>query len=107
MNTYDKNQKYIIEDNIEALRILVDLGVLDLLTPKPGANSAYHCYQTEDHYCMASYHTGHGTKVDDGYLIVMVPRTEWTFKQAAHFFADAIVDTTEGISYGYKKVPNK
>lgn len=107
MKNYDKDEKYIIEDNTECLRLIVDQGVLDLLKPCPGANSAYHCYITEHHYCMASFHTGHGTKKDDGYLIVMVPKSKWEFRRAAEFFADAIVDTSEGISYGYSKIPQK
>ena len=107
MKTYDRDQKYIIEDNVECLRIIVDLGILDLLQPVEGANSAFHCYETEDHNCLASYYTGHGTMKDDGYLIVMLPKTEWSFDRAAQAFADCIVETSEGISYGYSKIPQK
>lgn len=105
MTTYEQGQPHIIKDNVECLRIIVDLGVLDSLTPIPGANSAFHTYTTDDHYCMASYHKEHGTKEDDGYLIVMVPKTTWSFDRAAQFFANCIVDNTDGIhiSYDHKK----
>lgn len=107
MKTYDKDQKHIISDNIEALQLIVDQGILDLLVPKAGANSAFYSYQTEHHYCLASNHIGHGTQEDNGYMVVMIPKTDWTFKEAAQFFADAIVETNEGISYGYAKIPPK
>lgn len=107
MKTYDKDEKYIVSDNVECLRLIVDRGVLEQLTPCHGANSAFHSYTTDNHYCMASYHTEHGNKEDDGYLIVMVPKTTWTFQRAAQFFANCIADNTEGISYENKKIPEK
>lgn len=107
MKTYDKDQKYIVSDNIEALQLIVDQGILDLLVPKPGTNSAFYSYQTEHHYCLASNHIGHGTERDDGYLVVMIPKSSTTFQDATEFFAYAITETSETISYGYAKIPQK
>ena len=107
MKTYNSNEQHIVTDNVECLRLLVDRGALEQLKPCPGANSAFHSYTTDHHYCLASYHTEHGNNEDDGYLIVMVPKTTWTFERAAQFFADAIVESTERISYEYKKIPEK
>jgi hypothetical protein len=110
MNKYHKDEKHIIKDNVEALKVIMEEkeDILALLNPAPGANSAFHSYQTADHYVMASYHKDHGTKEDDGFLVVMVPKSSWTFQRAAQLFADCIVDNTPGgISYGHKEKQNK
>lgn len=105
-----KDPPIVITDNVECLKILLDEGIVEQLKPKDGANVVYHSYQSKDHYCMASYHTDHGNNDDDGYLIVMVPKSSWSFMDAAHFFSNAISENIEdggSISYGYKKVPPK
>jgi hypothetical protein len=107
MKTYDKDQKYIVDNNVEAIKLIIDHGVLEQMTPADGANSSFYSYQTDDHYCLASYHKDHEDDRDNGYMVIMVPKNSWTFNKAAQFFADCIIDNTESISYEYKKIPQK
>jgi len=107
MKTYNKDQPYIISDNVEALQLIVDRGLLNDLKPIPGANSSFHSYHTDDHYCMVSHHIEHGDDKDNGYMVVMVPKNSWTSNRAARFFADCIAHNTKSISYEYKELPEK
>lgn len=105
--TYDKDQLYIIEDNLESMRLIVDKGFLDLLVPKPGESFAAHCYESEHHWCCASYHCGHDNEIDNGYCVAMLLKSKHTKEEAAAGFVDCINDTTVGLSYEYRPYGKK
>lgn len=100
---YEPDELYVIDDNVEAIRLIVDQGILDLLKPSPGGQFAAHCYETEHHWCMASYHCGHAEETDNGYSVCMAPKSKHSADYAAEMFAHCIHETTVGITYGYKK----
>lgn len=104
---YDKDRLYIIENNIEAMRLIVDKGFLHLMVPKPGQSFAAHCYETEHHWCCASFHCGHDDDKDNGYCVAMVPKSKHTKEEAAEGFADCIHETTVGLSFEYKAYGKK
>lgn len=103
--TYDPDKTHLIENNTEAIRLIVDQGLLNLLRPRDGGNFASYSYQTEHHWCLASNHCGHEDDKDNGYAVCLIPKSKFTKEEAAYGFADAIYATTEGITYGYEPVP--
>lgn len=105
--TYEPDQLYIIEDNIESMRLIVDKGFLDLLVPKPGDQFAAHCYESEHHWCCASYHCSHADEKDNGYCVAMVPKSKHTREEAFVGFFDCIQATTTGITFGHKEYGKK
>jgi hypothetical protein len=107
MKTYDPDQDHLVDDNVEAMRLIVDRGVLHLLKPKPDQQFVAHFYETEHHYCMASYHCGHELEKDNGYGVYLASKKKHTADQAADHFAYAISQTTEGITYGWMETGNK
>lgn len=99
------DEPIFISDNIEAIKILTEKGLLNLLKPRGTANSAFHCYEEKDHWCMASNHIGHELEKDNGYAIIKVPKTAMDKEEAGSLFANCIRDTTEGeISYGFERI---
>jgi hypothetical protein len=104
---YDPNKVHIIEDNIEAMRLIVDKGFLDLLVPKPGQQFAAHCYESEHHWCCASFHCGHAEKKDNGYAVAMIPKSTHTKQEASEGFAECIQETTVGITYEHRPYGNR
>lgn len=105
MKKYDPDKQYVVEDNTEAMKLIVDQGVLDLLRPKDGGNFASYAYQTEHHWCLASSHSGHEVKDENGYAVCMIPKSRFTREQAASGFADVIRSTTDGITFGWATAP--
>jgi hypothetical protein len=104
---YDPDRDHLIEDNVEAMRLIVDQGVLHLMKPKPGQQFVAHCYETEHHYCIASYHCGHDNPIDNGYAVYMASKSKHTSSQAADHFAHAINETTEGITVDWLSPGNR
>lgn len=98
---YEPDQDYTIEDNVEAMRLIVDQNVLTLLKPKPGQEFVAHFYETKAHYCMASYHCGHPDAKENGYVVCMMSKELHTSEAAADRFAYAIRSTTEGITFDW------
>ncbi len=96
---YTPGMARFIEDNAESIRLIEEQGVMALMTPRPGCNSSFHPYGTEHHWCLASYHCGHSDPKDNGYAVLMMPKTEYTKEQAMDFFYDIIKSTTEGGIY--------
>jgi hypothetical protein len=94
----------IIWDNIEAIKVLTDHGLLHMMEPKPGANTTYHSFDTKDHWCLASKHIEHATDHDNGYMIVMLPKNKTSQEDASHFFAECIAENSEGVSFGIKPI---
>jgi hypothetical protein len=107
MKTYDPNEIHSVEDNVEAMQLIVDRGILHLMVPKPGENFMAHVYETQHHWCMASYHCGHEQEKDNGYAVYMVPKTQWTREEMAARYSHAIIETTEGITFGFSRIGDK
>lgn len=101
---YKPGEQYIIGDNVEAMKVIVDAGVLSLMKPKGTANTAYHCFEKEHHWCMASNHIGHELEKDNGYMAMMIPKTKMDKTQAATFFANCIHENSEAITFGWETV---
>lgn len=104
MKTYDPNELHSVEDNIEAMKLIVDQGILDLMVPQPGGMFVAHGYQTEHHWCLATYHCGHELEKENGYAVYMVPKSKWNMHDAMLRFGMAIAETTEGITFGFKNI---
>lgn len=103
MKTYDPEEIHSVEDNVEAMQLIVDMGILDLMVPKPGQNFVAHVYGTQNHWCMASYRCGHADEKDNGYAVYMIPKTKFSKDETAQRFGYAIVETTDGITFGFKE----
>lgn len=89
----------IIDDNVEAMKICVDQGILtNLLPPKDStSNVGYHAFQRGEHWCLASYHLGHEKEEDNGYMVVMVPTYMLTKEQAGAFFLELMKENGNGV----------
>lgn len=90
--TYDSNKDYFIENNVEAMRILVEANVLQRLTPPTEKqNTGYNCFDNGTHWCLGSYHRGHDEDKDNGYGVVMRSKNGVTREEAAADFASIIL----------------
>lgn len=110
MKAYDPDETYLVGDNVEAMRLLVDAGILDQLKPRGTANTAHYHFQTADHWCSGSNHIGHEKESDNGYMVIMVPKSKMDMKQAGQFFATMITEYHEGpdnLTFGYSVVGPK
>jgi hypothetical protein len=75
---------------------MVNDSLLEKLIPASGANSAFHAYETEHHWCQASKHIDHDDDIDNGYMVIMIPKTKMGKEQAAMFFLDMVTSTSFG-----------
>lgn len=101
---YKQGEKYIIGDNVEAMKVIVDAGVLNLMKPKGTANTAYYCFEREHHWCLASNHIGHELEKDNGYMVLMLPKSKFDKELAASAFADCIHENSAAITFGVETV---
>lgn len=85
----------VITSDIECARILTDEGLLDKLVPQEEANMAATFFERWEHYCMAVKHWGHADPTDNGFIIIMLPKSRFSRMDAARFFAEAINDTKD------------
>lgn len=99
MVDYLPSERYIIDDNVEAMKICVEQGILThLLLPKGTTlNVGYHAFQRGQHWCLASFHVGHEKEDDNGYMVVMVPVSELTKEQAGVFFMELMKENSSGV----------
>lgn len=104
---YDPDEQYIIEDNVEALKLIVEQGVLDQMKPIGTANSSFYAYSTPTHWCLASKHIGHDEDKDNGYCIILMPKSRVSVDDATSFFADCIRETTSAISMSWLPIAPK
>ncbi|MDB6017691.1 MAG: hypothetical protein JWR19_2180 [Pedosphaera sp.] len=80
----------MIEDDAQCLRILSEAGLLNALTPRPGKDTACTSFEHGEFRCLACYHYGHTNPADNGYLVVMMPKSIFSEQDAAVFFAGII-----------------
>ena len=104
---YDPDKIHLVENNVKAMQLIVDRGILDLLVPRPGGMFVAHAYETEHHWCLATYHCGHEDEKENGYAVYMAPKSQWSSTDAALRFGYAIGETTEGITFGFSEIGNK
>ncbi len=89
---YDPNKDHFIDNNVEAMRILVEANVLQKLTPpNPIQNSGYNCFDNGTHWCLGSYHRGFDEDKDNGYGVVMRSKNGVSKEEAAADFASIIL----------------
>lgn len=96
MDTTKLSGTQIITDDAACARILADVGLLDKLRPTPPFThtSTTFCYQ--GYYCLATYDYGHPNEIDNGFSIVMVPKTQDNMCDAARFFQELLCGITFG-----------
>lgn len=99
-NRIEPGSACLIDDDVEAARILVDHGLIGQMEPKFGFTHCNTCFHTEHHWCLATRDIGHADPVDNGYAVVMLPKSGFTLEQAGEFFADMIGNTTAGLRIG-------
>lgn len=96
MKTYDPDEAHAVEDNVEAMRLIVGAGVLDKMKPSGTANTSHYHFQTEHHWCSASHHIGHEKESDNGYTVILLPKSRMSKEEAGWFFATLIAKYHEG-----------
>lgn len=79
----------IPEDDI-CREFLLHEGLLHKLVPPAGANFAAHLWYTDTHWYLAMFHTGHRRAEDNGYLIHLLSRKEFTRAEAAIVFTETL-----------------
>lgn len=83
----------IIMDNVECMRILTELGILDKLYPEPPYTRAHAFFEFKDCHCVAAYDKGHAEEKDNGYSIVMIPYALMPIEQSHALFEDLMEKT--------------
>lgn len=78
----------LIPDNVECIKILTELGLVDKLQPEPGFNSCTTFFDYQDCYCMAAYHKGHPDENDNGFMISMIPHAMMAPEDARELFEE-------------------
>jgi hypothetical protein len=84
-----------ITDSATAKAVLVAAGIpAEVFTRgrKPGENLAWHAFEHDSRYWLASYHYGHPKPEDNGFALVGIPQEGMTKLQAAAFFDQCIAD---------------
>lgn len=88
--TFDPEACILINDNIQAMKVITDFGVLNQLVPKPPNNVAHFTFQTPTHFGCASNHVGFSKESDNGYCVVLLPKKRFTFIDASQFLAEVL-----------------
>lgn len=78
----DLNGARIVMDNVEAMRILTDVGIVDKLQPVPPWTRAHTYFEYGEFWCVGTYDKGHELEVDNGFGIVMLPKSSFTSQEA-------------------------
>lgn len=91
-----KDDCCVITDNIQAMKIIIDLGLLDHLVPIEGKNVCHIPFRSATHWGCASNHTGFEDEKENGYVVVMLPMSRFTVNEADAFFSDVIRQTSTG-----------
>lgn len=89
---------YEISDNAECLRLLVEFGLSDKMQPQGKSNTTYVSVEMEHHYALMSYHKGHTREQDNGFVGLLLAKTNFNKEQAFEFFADLIGNTCDKIN---------
>lgn len=92
---YEADKDYVVPNSIEAMKVIIDRGVLDLMKPEGSANTAFHCFETEHHWCCASNHIDHEDEKENGYMVILLAKALHEKETAASFFCHCISETTE------------
>lgn len=78
----------VVLDNIEAIKILTDAGMLSGIAIVPPFNAAFAVFPTATHYCMAEKHINHPDPTDNGYAVLMLPKDKIPLEEAAQFIRE-------------------
>ena len=88
---FDKDAITAIMDDGEAMKIFIELGILDQLTPpNPDHKKAYMAFQSDHHYGIAQYFRGFAKPSDNGYAVTLFPKNLFTKEHVAQFLGDCI-----------------
>lgn len=96
------NGAIMITDDVEVIRILVEHGLLDKLCPMRGTthNQATHCFEHGEYWCMANHHWDCPVESDNGYCLIMVPKSRFTKEQAGRMFTEVLYETSVTKEFG-------
>ena len=94
--TYPTASPVVIDDDVECIKILTDHGLLNAMMPGEGFNICFGRFYTDTHYGIASYQRGNARPEDNGYLVVLLPRSEISAIGASEFFAEFVADGVVG-----------
>jgi hypothetical protein len=100
--TFDRDEIVVIEDNVEAMKIVVDFGMINHLVPTPPNNVSHFTFQTKTHFGLASNHTGFSSESENGYIVCMLPKTKFTFIDATKFFGEVLSRTSFSGLFEYR-----
>lgn len=76
----------VVSDDIEAIQILIEHGLLDQCQIKPGCNQAHVFFEHEDQWCIGVNCIGHANPTDNGYAVIQIPKSEATKEEASELF---------------------
>lgn len=96
--TPDPAENYVVDDNIKALKLIVDHGVLQNLEPKNHGrwNRVVCLYQTETHHCCATNHYDNSDESENGYMVIMISKIKSSVEEAERFFNEMLSETCMG-----------
>lgn len=90
------NERFKISDDAQAEMLLLELGILDQFKkkPQPAATTQAVIYNEHPtHHILGVLYMGHPKAGDNGYLVICIPRSEFTVEQF-HTFADNFLKPT-------------
>lgn len=95
------NEPIFIADNAECIRILTELGLVDKLQPHPPWTRAHTYFEYRDCWCAAAYDKGHADEKDNGFSIIMLPKSlmsaEAAYQLLKEVFDKAVEPGWEGM----------
>ncbi len=87
----------ILNQDAECIELLTRAGVLDKLEISEPFTHANYVWADDENFYLATKDIGHADPAENGFCIVVIPRTECTQQEAAALFAKAISMTTFGV----------
>jgi hypothetical protein len=82
----------MMTDDVKCIKLLTDLGLLEVLRPKPPHNQASHAFD-KGYWCLAicDFDPDRG---DNGYTVCGLPKSEFSKEEAEEFFSDLLRQTS-------------
>lgn len=78
----------VVTDDVEAIQILTEHGLLDQCRPKPGCNQSHVFFERGDDWCIGVCCIGHESASDNGYAVICLPKSELTESEARLLFLE-------------------
>lgn len=74
-----------ITDDEQAKAFLASENMLSSMIPQKPFNSVSGISQNDTAFIGASFHEGHANPADNGYTVLILPKSHWTPEEAAQF----------------------